>query len=200
MPIDVDELLKILPDLIRENDTVKGAIITALSGVVATREDIKDLIREMDKRFDAMQAQMDKRFDAMQAQMDKRFESVHRRLDEQALSGLEYFEDFSREVVRKLLADRGAHPKRLRPIDVQSADGRREEIDVLVHDPPIVGEVTSKVVDIEKIQKFIKKAKLVDEVYGKSYRRLLFTKEIAVTIRDEADCLMTDHDIELVMP
>ncbi len=54
MKIDVDELLKILPQLIRENDTVKGAILTALSGVVATREDIKDVIREMDKRFEAV--------------------------------------------------------------------------------------------------------------------------------------------------
>jgi hypothetical protein len=50
--IDIKKLLKVLPQLIRENDTVKGAIITALSGVVATRDDIRDLIREMDKRFD----------------------------------------------------------------------------------------------------------------------------------------------------
>ena len=50
--IDIKKLLKILPQLIRENDTVKGAIITALSGVIATRDDIRDLIREMDKHFD----------------------------------------------------------------------------------------------------------------------------------------------------
>ncbi|MBN2151982.1 MAG: hypothetical protein JW839_11075, partial [Candidatus Lokiarchaeota archaeon] len=80
--IDVKKLLEILPKLIRENDTVKGAIITALSGVVATREDFKDFIRETDKRFDAMQAQMDKRFDAMQTQMNKRFEQVDERLDQ----------------------------------------------------------------------------------------------------------------------
>ncbi len=53
--IDIDELLKILPNLIRENDTVKGAIITALSGVVATRQDILDLINVMDKRFNEQQ-------------------------------------------------------------------------------------------------------------------------------------------------
>ena len=85
--IDVDELLKILPQLIRENDTIKGAIITALSGVVATREDIKDLIREMDRRFEAMdrrfeamQQQLDRRFEAMQQQLDKRFDAIHREL------------------------------------------------------------------------------------------------------------------------
>ncbi|MHA1699353.1 MAG: hypothetical protein ACTSWN_10975, partial [Promethearchaeota archaeon] len=91
--INIDELLKILPRLIRENDAVKGAIITALSGVVATRDDIRDLIEQInkrfdqsDKRFDQMQAtidarfkQSDKRFDQMQATIDKRFDEVNER-------------------------------------------------------------------------------------------------------------------------
>jgi hypothetical protein len=34
--IDIDELLEIPPKLIRENDTEKGAINSALFGVVAT--------------------------------------------------------------------------------------------------------------------------------------------------------------------
>jgi hypothetical protein len=70
--IDVKQLIEILPKLIRENDTVKGAILTALSGVVATREDIKDMIREMDKRFADMQNQSDKRF----SEVDKHFSDV----------------------------------------------------------------------------------------------------------------------------
>ncbi|MHA1681286.1 MAG: DUF3782 domain-containing protein [Promethearchaeota archaeon] len=77
----INELLEILPRLIRENDTVKGAIITALSGVVATKDDIANLIREMDKRFEAMQEQMDKRFEAMQEQMDKRFDAIDKRFE-----------------------------------------------------------------------------------------------------------------------
>jgi hypothetical protein len=75
--INIKWLLEVLPRLIRENDTVKGAIITALSGVVATKEDIKALIAEMDKRFEAM----DKRFEAMQQQMDKRFDAVDKRFE-----------------------------------------------------------------------------------------------------------------------
>ncbi len=95
MGINIDELLKILPQLIRENDTVKGAILTALSGVVATRDDILHLDRGLDKRFEAMQQQMDKRFavvdkrfaavdkrfEAMQQQMDKRFEAMQQQMD-----------------------------------------------------------------------------------------------------------------------
>jgi hypothetical protein len=75
--INIDELLKILPKLIRENDTVKGAIISALSGVVATHEDIVELTRTIDKKFESM----DKRFEAIQQQMDKRFESMDKRFE-----------------------------------------------------------------------------------------------------------------------
>ncbi|MHA1584437.1 MAG: hypothetical protein ACTSWL_04225 [Promethearchaeota archaeon] len=86
--LNINQFIAILPKLIRENDAVKGAILSALSGVVATREDIKDLIQEMDKRFEvvdkrfeAMQKQMDKRFEAMQKQMDKRFDAVDKRFE-----------------------------------------------------------------------------------------------------------------------
>jgi hypothetical protein len=89
--IDVQKLIEILPRLIRENDTVKGAIITALSGVVATKDDIKALIAEMDKRFEAVDKRfeamdkrfeaMDKRFEALQREMDRRFEALQREMD-----------------------------------------------------------------------------------------------------------------------
>ncbi|MHA1721218.1 MAG: hypothetical protein ACTSXK_16995, partial [Promethearchaeota archaeon] len=81
---DTNYLLDILPKLIKENDTIKGAIISILSGIVATKEDIKDVIREMDKRFEAIQIQMDKRFEAMDKHfeaMDKRFEAMDKRFE-----------------------------------------------------------------------------------------------------------------------
>ena len=69
--IDKNELLKLLPKLIREDDEIKGAIITALSGVVATKEDIERIIENSNRRFEAM----DKRFETM----DKRFETMDKR-------------------------------------------------------------------------------------------------------------------------
>ncbi len=70
--IDKNELLKLLPKLIREDDEIKGAIITALSRVVATKEDIIRIIEHSDRRFEALQEQMNKRFEAV----DKRFEAL----------------------------------------------------------------------------------------------------------------------------
>ncbi|MHA1266814.1 MAG: hypothetical protein ACTSRS_16375 [Candidatus Helarchaeota archaeon] len=77
MPIDIDELIEILPKLIRENDTIKGAVISALGGIVATKEDIKFLIESMNKRFEAV----DKRFEELIELMDKRFEAVDKRFE-----------------------------------------------------------------------------------------------------------------------
>ena len=52
-------------------------ILTA-SSEPATKDDIKSLIHQMDKRFDAMQNSMDKRFE----QVDKRFEQVDKRFED----------------------------------------------------------------------------------------------------------------------
>ncbi|KKN27877.1 hypothetical protein LCGC14_0860010 [marine sediment metagenome] len=66
--MEKEEFLRLLPKLIREDDEVKGAIITALSGVVATKDDITRIIDHSDRRFEAI----DKRFEAI----DKRFEDL----------------------------------------------------------------------------------------------------------------------------
>jgi len=86
--IDKNELIKLLPKLIKENDEIRGAVISALSGVISTKDDLKvyserrdksfkELIKQMDKRFESMQEQMNKRFDLV----DKRFEAVDKRFE-----------------------------------------------------------------------------------------------------------------------
>jgi hypothetical protein len=63
--IDIAELLKILLKLILENNTVKRAIISALSGVVATHDDIVKLTEAMDKLFEQMDNRFKKLIDLM---------------------------------------------------------------------------------------------------------------------------------------
>ena len=75
--LDEDQLIEILSRLFKTSDKIKGAILTILSGVVATKEDLhevkKELKDEMDKRFDDVDNrlnQMDNRLN----QMDKKIE------------------------------------------------------------------------------------------------------------------------------
>jgi hypothetical protein len=96
--IDIAELKKILPQLVRENDEFVGAIIRALSGVVATREDIREQTAEFDKRFEAMDKRfeaMDKRFEAMDKRfeiMDKRFEAMDKKFEAMQVESNRRFE------------------------------------------------------------------------------------------------------------
>ena len=39
--MEKNEFIKLLPKLFKENDEVKGAILSILAGVVATKDDIK---------------------------------------------------------------------------------------------------------------------------------------------------------------
>ena len=76
--INKDELLKLLPKLIREDNEIKGAIITALSGVVATKEDIARLIEQSNRRFE----EINKRFEEASKEREKRFEEINKRFEE----------------------------------------------------------------------------------------------------------------------
>ncbi|TFG22644.1 MAG: hypothetical protein EU532_14200, partial [Promethearchaeota archaeon] len=80
--MEKEEFLKLLPKLIRENDEVKGAIITALSGVVATKEDITRMIEHSDRRFERLVEQMNKGFEEARKerlQIDAKLETIGRR-------------------------------------------------------------------------------------------------------------------------
>jgi hypothetical protein len=109
--INIDELLKILPKLIRENDTVKGAIISALSGVVATHDDIVELTKSMNERFESMDKRfesmdkrfesMDKKFESIQRSMNERFESIQRSMNERFESMDKKFESIQRSMDRR---------------------------------------------------------------------------------------------------
>ncbi|MBD3342350.1 MAG: hypothetical protein GF353_24835 [Candidatus Lokiarchaeota archaeon] len=72
--MEKEDFLKLLPKLIREDDEVKGAIITALSGVVATKDDISRIIEHSDRRFEAV----DKRFETLIEQMNRGFEQARK--------------------------------------------------------------------------------------------------------------------------
>ncbi|MHA1439658.1 MAG: DUF3782 domain-containing protein [Promethearchaeota archaeon] len=137
--MEKEEFLKLLPKLIRENDEVKGAIISALSGVVATSEDIKILIKEfrkrfeaIDKRFEAMDKRfeaMDRRFEALQKQMNERFEAMDKRFEALQKQMNERFEAIDRrfEALQKQMNERfEAQYKEIQKVSVAiGALGRR---------------------------------------------------------------------------
>jgi len=95
-------IMEELPKLVKESDPLKGAIISALSGVMPTKEDIENLgkqmiegFREMDKRFEAMQKHRDEdRAEAIRQfeMMEKRFEAMQKHRDEDRAEAIRRFE------------------------------------------------------------------------------------------------------------
>ena len=78
--MEKEDFLRLLPKLIVEDNEVKGAIVTALSGVMATKHDIERVIEHSDKHFERMNKRfekMDERFE----RMDKRFEKMDGRIE-----------------------------------------------------------------------------------------------------------------------
>lgn len=47
--MEKEEILKLLPKLIKEDDRVKGAVLTILSNVMATKDDIQKMMDQSDK-------------------------------------------------------------------------------------------------------------------------------------------------------
>ncbi|MHA1648406.1 MAG: hypothetical protein ACTSVL_12625 [Promethearchaeota archaeon] len=247
--LNIDQFIALLPKLIRENDAVKGAILSALSGVVATKEDIKELIREMDKRFEsmdkrfeamqiqmdkrfesmdkrfeAMQIQMDKRFEAMQIQMDKRFDAVdkrfeamdkridqgfkkvYRRLDEISIGADVSFELFCKSMIKTLFKaeqiqipyiESGRHFKDSSHIVFPGSTDI--EIDLFCPDPAIMGEVTYRVKDLQKIQTFIQKIQFMEnQIFHQPARKFFCALEIDSSIYFEVQKLATQHQIQVI--
>ncbi len=204
--MEKEEFLKLLPKLIRENDEVKGAIITALSGVVATKDDIRRVIEEFDKRFEAMQEQMDKRFEAMDKRfeaMDKRFEAMDKRFEALQVqinsnyTELRYAIDNlgSRtgkgleEMVLKLLIEQ----RKLKDIEISNIErktiidedgdifprGYSTDIDILMENGKIILMEIKFKIDNRDIYHFTQVSKLYEKLFKKPDELWVLTLEIS---------------------
>ena len=211
--INIDELLEILPKLIREDDRVKGAIISALSGVVATHDDIVALTKSMDKRFESM----DKRFESIQQTMDKRFESVEKKMDKNyldlrsILTSIQSaigkpFEQFGRNIIVKLLKSEGytgviLESKKLQDPESYVSESISEvEIDGFSLDPPIIAEITSILRTKEKVDMFLKKKEFVENVYGRKFRGFFVaaSSEFSNEEMGELNIKLRENNCELI--
>ena len=238
----IDSFIEILPTLIKENDQIKGAILSALTGVVATRQDIKDLIEEMDKRFEEQYKasdkrikeqndRWDKRFEEQNNASDKRFDAIDKRFEEQnkrfeerfdkmdieikstnkKLDSLlnifgKPFEQFGRNVISRLLKGEGYPNVKIEPMHLKDDQNIVHEattdieIDGISHDPAIIVEITSILRKNEKLDKFLKKKKFVEDYYKKPFRGFFVASGTEINQEEKADLLvrLRENNCELI--
>ncbi|MFQ6126891.1 MAG: hypothetical protein ACE5R6_20115, partial [Candidatus Heimdallarchaeota archaeon] len=84
----LEELIRRLPELLKERPDLAAKLYTALKGRFVTNEDLKAYMAQSDHRFEALLAQierrfeaMDQRFEALRADMNQRFEAMDQRFE-----------------------------------------------------------------------------------------------------------------------
>jgi len=187
--MEKEEFIKLLPKLIRDDDEVKGAIISALSEVVSTKKDIEKVIEEFDKRFEAMDKRfeaMDKRFETLIEQMNKGFEEA-----KQDRNSLRTFiatintrsgsrlENLILEMLDDELIQENIHRANISKVDLIDSQGDiyyesyTTDIDVVVQDGKILLIEVKSSADNRDINDLLKKAKLYKLQYNKEYNELV---------------------------
>lgn len=184
--MEKEEFLKLLPKLIREDDEIKGAIITALSGIVATKDDIARIIEHSDRRFEAMQEQMDKRFGTLIEQMNKGFEiarkdrmQIDAKIDSIGRrSGLNLENTVLYLLQDKLIQEniKGSEIKKEFLFDKKGIvfwENYNSDIDVLIQDSKIILIEVKYYADNQDGYHLLKNAELFNHQFKKKYDELM---------------------------
>ncbi|MCS7103349.1 MAG: hypothetical protein NZ992_05670 [Candidatus Korarchaeum sp.] len=83
--------------------------------------------------------------------------------------------------------------------EFKSVEIEKEQIDLFLEDPLIVGEVTTHAESVEEVDKLLRKAKVVAEKFGREPKKLLVVetapKEVARELRRRAD----EAGVELIL-
>jgi len=179
----------------------------------AMQEQMDKRFEQMDKRFEAMQEQMDKRFEqmdkrfeAMQEQMDKRFAKVYERFDQMDFGHTDIVAGVAYIVIKREFRNRGLEfdlKSKHHFTDEQNfvfPDTSDVEVDIFHVKPNIIGEVTLKVTDLAKVRSFIRKIQFVEKRYHDQFQRYFFCYTIEDSIRADAERVLKQYDIELIIP
>ncbi len=169
-------------------------------------QEIRDLKEEQIKireDFNEMLATI-KEMQVQQRSLEKGMERMYERLSASifyAFSELSKFAGITfEEFVRRFLTDRmiraGEIPE---GSELRRAVVDGEEIDIFLEEPLIVGEVTAHAESAAEVDKLLRKASKVREVYGREPRKILVVETTRKDVARELRKRARERDIELVI-
>lgn len=172
--MEKEEFLRLLPKLIREDDEVKGAIITALSGVVSTKSDIERVIEQSDKRFETLILQINKEFSEVKNEI-KKIQVAVGSIGDRSGKALEdtIIELLSDKIIQENIQASKIHKKYLKDEEgVIFTKNYTTDIDVLIENDKIILIDIKYHTDNRKIFNFLKRAELYSLI-KKPYNKLI---------------------------
>ncbi|MHA1281944.1 MAG: hypothetical protein ACTSQP_05500 [Promethearchaeota archaeon] len=191
------------------------------------RKDREQIRKEMDERFKALIEQMNKGFEEarkdreqIRKEMDERFEAVNRRLDFHdenfktiinSLNDIQKqigkpFEQFTRNVVIRILKGEGFEGVRLKPTKFEDKDYTVFEdtsdvqIDGYSEDPPVIVEITSILRKMKKVDDFLRKKEFIERLKNKKFRGFFVAASCEMDQEEVAEVIvkLREHDCELI--
>jgi hypothetical protein len=79
-------------------------------------------------------------------------------------------------------------------------DSQDVEIDIFHIKPNLIGEVTLKITNIEKVRSFIRKIQFIEKRYKDKFQKYFFCYSINDSIKADVESLLKRYDIELIVP
>jgi len=203
MTIDPN-LVKIIDQKIDEkvSKAIESVQLSLLKENFLTRDEFLKAMERIDARFEAM----DKRFEAMQEQIDKRFAKTYERFDQIDFGHTDIVAGVAYIVIKREFRTRGIEfeiKKRHHFTDEDYfvyPDSQDVEIDIFHVKPNVIGEVTLKIIDIEKVRSFIRKIQFIEKMYKDKFQKYFFCYSINDAIKADIESLLKRYDIELIVP
>jgi len=205
------KIVQIIDEKIKESlpKAVETVQIKLLRDNFLTREEFLNSMEKIHQRFEAMDKRfeaMDKRFEAMQKQIDKRFAKVYERLDQMSFGHTDIVAGVAYIIIKREFRARGLEfelTKKHHFTDENyfvNPDTQDVEIDIFHIKPNILGEITLKITEIDKVRSFIRKIQFIEKRYKESFQKYFFCYYINDNIKTDVELLMKQYDIELILP
>jgi len=172
---------------------------------------------ETNKRFKEQRIETNKRFKEQRIETNKRFEEINRRFEENRIYmdrrfnelALGYggtFEGFNKTILKKILEERGIPVKafNVTPIHFQDPEMNVHknttdvEVNIFSEDPPIIGEVTSSLVNIEKLETYVRKIQFIEKKFKKEFQHFFITLYVDEKIKELAKNIFNLYKIEAI--
>ncbi|HMF29854.1 MAG TPA: hypothetical protein VKK79_00455 [Candidatus Lokiarchaeia archaeon] len=200
-----EELKKLVEEILEGSlETYK---LQHLREIFLTREEFKEEMESQRAEFREDMTQQRAEFKEEMEKMNLRFDETHQDIQNvlRVVQNIQRqlgppFEQFARTVVERILEGEGAPglhlvAKHFPDLDmVVSPDSEDVQVDGYSDNPPVIIEATAVLREREKVGKFLRKKKLVEQITGQQFRGFFIASDTEFSQDEMGDIAVELHE------